>query len=361
MARSNNLLLALWLTSFAQVGLVLAAPQENPEDPLELPPVVVAGSMEHEWQLAPQNISASLPDTVLVEPVDHAMIEATLDAYLTDSEPVTKQTEARKSRRADEEKDQDDEPIVTFGDWLGYNSVQDDTTWLFGRGDDFGMFSLQSFPTLDLSSNSALVTGVGIHFLNGPIRTDMPPRLFDLQMAYHTRSAVNDRLLLDLKAGVGVFSDFEGSAREGVRSQGHAVSYFEWHPWLVSVAGVEVLDRDDYSILPVFGVISRPTNNMIFELVFPRPKATFRTSQDHALYVSGELGGGTWAIERASGQDDVVTYRDLRVLFGSASFGKTSDTAFEFGWAFDRNLAYRSFDGNYAPDDAFLIQWRMHY
>lgn len=262
----------------------------------------------------------------------------------------------------DESSDDDAELLgMTFGDWLGYNSVQDDTTWLFGNEDDLGMFSLRSYPTLDLGESGALTTGIGIHFLTGPVRTDLPPRLFDFDLAYHTRWSMAEKLMMDVKWGVGAYSDFEGSAREGVRQFGHAVGYFEVSPWLVTVLGVDVLGRDDYNVLPVGGLVIRPTENSQFELVFPKPRVLFRTSSTSAVYVSGELGGGTWAIERVGGIDDVATYKDLRILLGAISYDDDDDTSLEFGWAFDRRLSYRSGLGDYQPDSAFLLQLRVHY
>lgn len=361
MIRSFNLLsVAILLPCLWISGVSMAVAQESLNGSLVIPQILPTSSLTDDLQLSPSDRPISQSIVGELEPGEFLVTETYGSEFPGEGELIFLDGTGENSVENDEG-ETDDKSVVVFGDWLGYNSVKDDTTWLFGRGDDFGMFSLKSFPTLDLSDTSALVTGIGIHFLNGPIRTDMPPRLYDFLMGYHTRLPVNDRLMLDLKAGVGIFSDFEGSAREGVRGQGHAVSYFEWHPWLVSVAGVEVLDRDDYSVLPVGGFVVRPNDNMIFDLIFPRPKATFRTGEDHAVYVSGELGGNTWAIERSSGEDDVVTYKDLRVLFGAMKFGKTTDTAFEFGWAFDRELSYRSGSGDYSPNEAFLIQLRANY
>ncbi|MCR9295971.1 MAG: hypothetical protein NXI32_24920 [bacterium] len=254
----------------------------------------------------------------------------------------------------------DDVPQVGFGDWLGYNSTDGDFGWLTGNGDRLGMFSIESFPTLDLDSDSALTLGSGFHFLNGPTSTDLPPRLYDLQLAYHSRKIHSDRFMLDYRLGVGVFSDFEGSARKGVRFPGHAVSYFELDPWLISVFGIEVLDRDDVSVLPVAGFVWRPDEDVICELVFPRPKVQVRATAKHSVYIAGELGGGTWAIERDSQANDNVTYRDFRVLLGWVDF-EHSDSAWELGWVFGRKLDYRSSIGNYHPDDTLLIRVRTFY
>ncbi|MGB7326507.1 MAG: hypothetical protein WBD31_16655, partial [Rubripirellula sp.] len=136
---------------------------------------------------------------------------------------------------------------VFFGDWLGYNPTQHDDTWVTGNGDRLGIFSSESFPALAVGKNSNLMIGTGIHFVNGPIATDLPPRLFDLQLAHQSRKTYGERLILDTKIGVGAFTDFEGSVRKGIRFPGHAVGYYQWHPWLVSVLGIEFLDRDDVS------------------------------------------------------------------------------------------------------------------
>ncbi len=252
-----------------------------------------------------------------------------------------------------------DELNVSFGDWLGYNTMQSDMSWL--GGSDFGMFSVESFPTLQLGEESALVAGTGFHFLNGPTTPDMPPRLFDLQLAYHSRKIQNDRLILDVKLGIGAFSDFEGSARKGIRFPGHVVSYVEWNHRLASVFGIDVLDRDDISLLPVAGFVWRPNQDSVYELVFPRPKIQIRLDSHRAMYIGGELGGGTWAIERNGTTNDNATYRDLQVTLGVMTFHSSSSSVLEIGWSFDRHLEYRSGLGNTPFDDAFILRCRAHY
>lgn len=259
-----------------------------------------------------------------------------------------------------EEDCQEDCSEVSFGDWLGYNSTEGDMTWLAGEGDDLGFFSLESFPTLEVGQDRALMLGTGFHFLNGPIVTELPPRLFDVQLAFQSRKIRSDRFILDYRIGVGAFSDFEGSARQGIRFPGHAVSYYEWHPWLVTVMGIESLDRDDISVLPVGGVVWRPREDLVYELVFPRPKIQVKLNSHHAMYLSGELGGGTWAIERGGTTNDNATYRDLRILLGIVDF-EDGDSALEIGWAFERHLEYRSGIGNYEPDDTFILRFRSLY
>ncbi|GAB5402195.1 MAG: hypothetical protein Aurels2KO_04260 [Aureliella sp.] len=251
----------------------------------------------------------------------------------------------------------DDEKIL-FGDWVGYNASSGDTTWIPGSGDDFGMFSMESYPTLSLKNKSELVTGMGFHFLTGPVTTDMPARLYDFQLAFQSRATRSENFVLDYKIGIGAFSDFEGSARKGIRFPGHAVGYYQWQPWFLSVLGVEFLDRDDLSVLPVAGFIWRPRNNVVAQFVFPKPQLQVKITETKFLYLAGELGGDTWAIERLGGINDVVTYSDLRLLYGIADLDDDSASSIEFGWAFARSLNYRSGNGNLELDDAFIF--RLH-
>lgn len=239
---------------------------------------------------------------------------------------------------------------------FGYNLRQSGTTWLVGDGDDFGWFSLEAFPTLTRGANSGFVGSIGFHFLGGPIQTDMPPRLFDFQLGYQRRGRTSETFGYDVAARVGAFSDFEGSARQGIRFPAHAVGYYRWAPRLDLVFGLDYLDRDDIGLLPVAGLIFTPRDDLRLELVFPRPRVELRTSETNSIYLGGELGGGTWAIERAAGFDDVATYRDLRLLFGFATRDeKGSASALEIGYVFARDLSYRSGDA-FAPDDTLLIR-----
>lgn len=240
---------------------------------------------------------------------------------------------------------------------FGYNLRQSNTSWLVGDGDDFGMFSLESLPSLSPGKGWGIVSGVGFHFLGGPIQTDMPPRLFDFQIGLQGRKWISDTFGYDVAARVGAFSDFEGSAREGVRFPGHAVGYYRWQPAMDLVFGIEVLDRDDISLLPVAGVILTPRDDLRLELVFPRPRLEVRLNPTHSIYLAGELGGGTWAVERIDDTDDVATYRDLRLLLGLSSRDEEGTYSnLEIGYVFERDLSYRSGTADFRPDDTLLIR-----
>jgi hypothetical protein len=248
------------------------------------------------------------------------------------------------------------EPTPPLFDFLGYRPALSNTNWLIGRNDRFGITSLEWFPTLPHDATRGVVTGFGIHFLDGPVQTDMPPRLFDFTIGYQWRQRVNPDFALDVALRVGAYSDFEASARKGIRYPGHAVSYTRLTSDFELAFGIDYLDRDDISLLPVAGAIWTPNDNIRIEAIFPRPRAAVRLgdSNDWA-YVRGQLGGGTWAIERANFTPDNATYSDLRLVLGLESVDADGASAIEIGYVFARELSYRTGVGNYDPQDVVML------
>lgn len=247
-------------------------------------------------------------------------------------------------------------PVASLSDFVGYRYSSSSIDWIVGDGDQFGMVSL----AWDHYQRSGITSGVGLgmqfHFLAGPEQTDLPPRVFDFSASYQMRDQLGP-LRYDLAAAVVASSDFEGSARDGIRFPSHAVGYLCIRPEVELVFGVDYLDRGDVKLLPVAGLILTPDPAMRLELVFPRPRIAFQLTEEHRLYVSGELGGGTWAIERDSLVDDLATYRDLRACIGVEHVDKEGGrSAFEIGYLFDRRLEYASGIGDMPLDDALMLR-----
>jgi hypothetical protein len=241
---------------------------------------------------------------------------------------------------------------------FSYNAAQSSTAWLPGDDDQFGMVSLENLGVLSVGEPSGMAAGFGVHFLDGPIRTEMPPRLFDFSIGYQRREWLRPNFGWDFLFRVGAFSDFEGSAKDGVRFPGHVVTFLRYSPSLTWLVGVDYLDRDDISILPVVGAVFTPTDEVRLDIAFPRPRAAFRVMDSNTwLYLAGEVGGGTWAIERDETWDDNATYRDLRLVFGIETIELNGiGSALELGYVFDRALEYRSGLGDYAPEDCLMIR-----
>ena len=240
--------------------------------------------------------------------------------------------------------------------FFGYRCESNSIDWILGSGDQFGMLSLKSDHYQPPGVKHGVGVGLQFHFLNGPVRTDMPARVYDFSIAYQHRDRLG-AFGYDAAASVTASSDFEGSSREGIRFPAHAVGFLSVGPKVELVFGVDYLDRGDVKLLPVVGLIALPRRDVRLEAIFPRPRVVFQLTDRYQLYVSGELGGGTWAVERAARVDDLATYRDLRLCVGLQSAEDNNDrSAIEIGYLFGRRLEYASGNGNFSPTDTAMIR-----
>ena len=251
-----------------------------------------------------------------------------------------------------------------------------DGAWIPRLGyDGFGMSDLQlrtvlAFPFPTRESPLLVTPGFAVHFLDGPANPDMPPRLYDAFCQFRWLVPVTDRLGLDLAFRPGYFSDFEKSSDEAVRYGGHVVAAWDWTPQAKIILGASYPDRKDVSVLPVAGLIWKPYEDVVFELLFPRPRIAHRVfvPWDHHdgvenwLYIAGESGGGTWAIRRADSTGDVVNYRDFRVILGAERKVEGGlDMWLELAYLFGRRIEYDSATPSFDPIDSLMLRGGLSY
>jgi hypothetical protein len=241
-----------------------------------------------------------------------------------------------------------------------YRTYQSTLAWLPGDGEHFGWLDWQTEPYLDRGNKHGLTGAINVHWLDGPVSSPLPSRVYDFSLGYQVRNKVSDQFSYDLYTSVGAFADFETSAREGVRFPSHAVGMFHVNHSADFIFGVDYLGRDDIAVLPVIGVSLRDVfvRGLRMDLVFPRPRIDYLLNDQYRLYLAGQMNGGTWQIEFPDRTGHIMTYRDYRLLFGVESTDKDGSlSAWEFGYVFGRNLEFRDQPGHTQFDDAFVIQW----
>ncbi len=246
--------------------------------------------------------------------------------------------------------------------YVAYRSKQSHTSLIPGSGQDFGLFEWHSDPYLARRETSGFTGAMNMTWLSGPQSSPLPPRVYELSTGFQTRQHWSPLLSYDLSARIGIFSDFEGSARDGVRFPSHAVGIFHLNHSTDLVFGADILDRDDISVLPVFGFSLRSDycRRLRMDLVFPRPRIEFSLSESERIYLSGELGGDTWDV--GDQIDLVTTYRDYRVMLGFENAGDEAETSsMEVGYVFGRQLEVRGQPGQASFDDAFVIRLVTRY
>ena len=239
-----------------------------------------------------------------------------------------------------------------------FQSLDFDNTWLrAGAGPyDLGEYQAEIRGTFALPLPTRrhplmMMPGFAVHYLEGPKGADVPPRLFDTYVQFRWLHKLSTRWSADLSVTPGVYSDFEQDSDEALRISGHFGAMWDWTPTTKIALGVAYLDRRDYRVLPFAGIIWEPSPEVLVELMVPRPRIARRVywfgswadDVEDWLYLAGELGGGTWAIRRTDGMNDVLTYSDLRVILGlerRVLFGM--DYRLEVAYVFARKLKYES-------------------
>ena len=232
-------------------------------------------------------------------------------------------------------------------------------SYMPGDGEQFGWIDFQNTPFLAGSKTSGITLGTSLHLLSGPNTIPLPPRLWDFVLGYQSRATLEELISFDLAYSIGVYSDFEDSAREGVRSLGHAVGSFHKSDLWDWVLGVDYLNRDDYKLLPVMGFSWHEAtgSGWRIDLVYPRPRIQYALSSTRRVYLSGLLGGGTWDIEMPKEIHDVMTYRDYQVLLGHERITPGGNiAATEIGLVLNRQVQMRHSLEQVEFDDAFIFR-----
>ena len=249
-------------------------------------------------------------------------------------------------------------------------------SWLPRNGDNgFGFDSLELKSVLGLPCPTRafplLITpGFAVHYLDGPAAVALPPQLYDAYVEFRWLGHVTPRLGIDVAVTPAEDSDFRQDSSRALRITGHGIAAWNWSPTLTLVLGADYLDRTDVPLLPVAGLIWTPDDLTKYSLVFPQPKISrrvfwFGACNDDVqdwVYLGGELGGGTWAIRRSDGANDVLNYRDLRAFIGieRQAPGQLSPRL-EVGYVFARKLSLDQAGTDYYPRDTLMLRGALAY
>ncbi|MCA9076432.1 MAG: hypothetical protein KDA93_15495 [Planctomycetaceae bacterium] len=252
--------------------------------------------------------------------------------------------------------------------WLHMSGVNVDATHVVGTGNYLGITTLSAGVVLETPSFQpfSIRPNIGWHTLHGPRRTDLPSQLYDVSIEMRMYWPFGDRWLGEFAIAPGLYTDFQNTNSDALRIVGRAVGYYRWSPDLQLAVGAAYLDRQDVVAVPVAGLVWTPTPDDRFEILVPRPRFAhrFRKCDNHErwAYIAGEFGGGSWAIERTTGADDIATYRDFRLITGiEFKFDDKSSWRVEGGYVFGRELEYDSNLGNYQPGDTALVRAALRF
>jgi len=248
---------------------------------------------------------------------------------------------------------------------IAWKRTQATVTVLPGSGNNFGVtdFDVQGTIGFGALPQFTITPGFQMTFLNGPHRTDLPGRVFNVRAEFRwfQPPGTLSRWGYELAIAPGIYSDFERENSDAIRIIGRAIGFYAHSPQTQYVFGIAYLDRENLAVLPVFGVVLVPREDVRLELVFPKPRVAYRLMRDESgsrwIYLSGEFGGGSWAIERTTGRKDIATYSDWRLILGLETKSVTGRRwLLEAGYVFNRQLEYDSGPGDFDPGDTAMLR-----
>lgn len=237
---------------------------------------------------------------------------------------------------------------------------------------DFGLADLDANITVGLpfprrETPLIITPGFQAWSLEGPTATDMPSRVYSSYIKFRTLRKLSERWGMDAAITPGWYSDWEASSRDkALRITGHAAVAYECWENVQLVFGVAYLDRDDINWVPMPGLIWKIDEDTRLDLILPRPRFSRRfycdECQEYWWYIGGEMAGGSWAIQRAAGYEDIANYREFRVMLGwerkvCEGFG----SHFEIAYGFGREIEYDSNTPDFSPQDTLVLRAGVSY
>ncbi|MBN1394874.1 MAG: hypothetical protein JW959_07615 [Pirellulales bacterium] len=257
-----------------------------------------------------------------------------------------------------------------------FQKILFDSTWLAPGGydgmgmTDVGLEAIFALPCPTIDSPLLITPGFAAHYLDGPQRADLPPRLHEGYVQFRWLSQVTPKLGLDLAITPAAYGDFQQETADSFRLTGHAAGAWNLTDKAKLVLGAAYLDRPDVQTIPIGGIVWTPREDVKFDMVFPHPRVSRRIHWDwnpgdekqNWLYIAGEFAGDAWAIERSDGASDQVVLSDYRVILGlerRVAGGLSSKV--EVGYVFSRRIRYASDTPEYWPTDTVMIRGGLTY
>ncbi|MFV0445367.1 MAG: hypothetical protein ACK5Q5_17455 [Planctomycetaceae bacterium] len=261
-------------------------------------------------------------------------------------------------------------PIGEDDRWVALGQSSWEGTWVAGGSGREALGILTNDVRVKFESpRLKMITAtprLGWHLLDGPVVTDLPGQLYDASVETVLSLPLGETVFMQAAISPSIFTDGQNLSGDALRLPGRLLFFWSCTDTLMLTAGVVYLDRDDVGFLPSAGFIYKPNADWKIEMLIPRPRVAWRYSADgdvsNWLYVVGEFGGGSWAVDRANGREDVATLSDYRLLLGwerlqPQGVGYRAET----GYVFNRSLEYSSKRGNRDLPATALVRFGLTY
>jgi hypothetical protein len=253
-----------------------------------------------------------------------------------------------------------------------FQGVEVSEGFLPGDGDeDLGLNEVMAWfsvgiPFPDIQSPLVISPTFGVTILDGPNTAPLPSQLYRNSVDVQWMPTVGNWKFF-IAATPGYYSDYEASRDDAVRVPGRLLAQRTFFDGTLDIiGGVVYLNREDIDFLPAIGLRYRPTADWDLAVIFPRPKLAYRLRWDGVredwIYLGGEFGGNTWAVQTPGVGDDLLTLSDLRLKLGwerraMGGFGIGAEIAY----VFDRSYELESAGGDVDLQDSVMVSGMLRY
>ncbi len=219
-----------------------------------------------------------------------------------------------------------------------------------------------------------ITAGFSFTDLHAPASFDLPSSLYDVSLGITGMRKLNDRWMLRWMISSAFASDWENTSSDAWQFRGGVFGIWQCNEeWQITL-GALATGRNDLPVLPAAGAIWQPSERLRVDLMMPRPRVNIMVAdlgnRQHWIYAGGGLDGGTWAYQRASGLDEMLTYREWRLVLGWESkppgrFGGPPAPGLklgtEIGYVIGRTFEFDSAAPDLNPDNALLLRTTLRF
>lgn len=228
-------------------------------------------------------------------------------------------------------------------------------------------------PFLNPDAPLKIIPAAGARWFEGPVapfgtpRPDLPPWVTDFYVDLTWRPRLAEWLFIDMRVTPGFYSDLQNTSSDAFRMRGHGMAIIALSEKFQILLGVAYINRYNYKVVPLGGIRWVPNEDTELRLFVPAPRITHRIAwwgdAKVNVYLTGDYGGGIWAIRRENGQDDSVDYSDFRLVSGiEAEFPGNRRWFAEVGYVFNRRIDYVSnVPTTFRPTDTIMFRMGVAY
>ncbi len=250
-------------------------------------------------------------------------------------------------------------------------------SWMTDANSGLSNYSVSvKVPILKLFDGPPPIINVGFVYTDLIANSDLglPRDLYEYSIGVSRFRKINERWGLRTMLGVAFATDNNNTSGDAWQFRGGAFGIYRANDCWSWTVGAIALGRSDLPVVPAVGFVYSPNEFRRLDFILPNPTMNYLLSDNGQrqqwFYFGGGFTGSSWGYEQVGTTDDILTYRDLRIVAGLKStptgprgvpFVRGRKNTLEFGFVFDRDLEFNNESTSVSLDNAFLIRIGTDY